>query len=284
MKKLIGTLMALALAAGVSFGAAATAAVDTPKKAGIMAQFGVYTNTRIWAGTMVALNSSGYAVPAADTSGYIVIGRAAKTVDNRTGQTGAGDSGALTIDVERGVFGWTGRGISSDTAVGSICYVSDDNSVTNGAGDHAIIAGVVVDYSDGKVWVDTYNIGRTVGSFTTLTATGATALGATTVNGSGLTVTNNLAVSKNAAITGTLGVTSTSSLGALTTTGTTTLGGTTVSVTNNATVAGTLGVTGTATLPTITGLGKVFKLITLTNLVHNGGAETGNVVFVSYTP
>ena len=80
MKRLFGMLAVLALVAGVSYGAAASAAVDTPRKAGLMAQFGVYTNTRIWAGTIVALNSAGYAVPAADTSGYIVIGRAAKTV------------------------------------------------------------------------------------------------------------------------------------------------------------------------------------------------------------
>ena len=181
MKRLFGLLAVLALAAGVSYGAAASAAVDTPRKAGMIQNFGVYTNTRIWAGTMVALNSSGYAVPAADTSGYIVIGRASKTVDNRDGNASglASSSGSQSIDVERGVFGWTGRGISDDTAVGSICYVSDDNSVTNGAGSNGIIAGTVVDYSDGKVWVDTYNIGRTAGSFTTLAANGATALSST---------------------------------------------------------------------------------------------------------
>ena len=202
MKKLIGTLMVLALAAGVSFGDAATAAVNTPKKSGVLQNFGVYTNTRIWAGTMVALNSSGYAVPAADTSGYIVVGRANKTVDNRDGNASglASSSGAQTIEVERGVFGWTGRGISNDTAVGSICYVSDDNSVTNGTGDNSIIAGVVVDYSDGKVWVDTFNIGRTAGSFTTLAASGAVTLGST------------MAVSGNSTLGGTLGVTGVATL------------------------------------------------------------------------
>jgi hypothetical protein len=206
MKRAIGLvigLMVMAAMAWTVYGAPATAAVDTPKKAGILAQFGVATNTRIWAGTMVCLNSSGYAVPAEDTSGYIVVGRAAKTVDNRTGQTDAGDNGALTIDVERGVFGWTGRGISSDTAVGTICYVSDDNSVTNGAGSNAIIAGTVVDYSDSKVWVDTFNISRTAGSFTTLSASGAATLSST------------LAVTGNTTVGGTLGVTGVATLTAV---------------------------------------------------------------------
>jgi hypothetical protein len=182
MKRAIGLvigLMVLAAMAWTVYGAPATAAVDTPKKAGILAQFGVATNTRIWAGTMVALNSSGYAVPAADASGYTVVGRAAKTVDNRTGQTGAGDNGALTIDVERGVFGWASSTITSDASVGSICFVADDKTVTSSGGSYNIIAGTVVDYSDGKVWVDTFNIGRTAGSFTTLAASGATALSST---------------------------------------------------------------------------------------------------------
>jgi hypothetical protein len=137
-------------------------------------------------------------------------------VDNRDGNASglASSSGAQTIDVERGVFGWTGRGISNDTAIGSICYVSDDNSVTNGAGNNAIIAGVVVDYSDGKAWVDTYNIGRTAGSFTTLAASGASTLASTlavsgnsTLGGTTVAVTNNLTVAGTAAVTGTLGVT-----------------------------------------------------------------------------
>jgi hypothetical protein len=218
MKRAIGLvigLMVLAATAWTVYSAPATAAVDTPKKAGIMAQFGVATNTRIWAGTMVALNSSGYAVPAADASGYTVVGRAAKTVDNRTGQTGAGDNGALTIDVERGVFGWASSTITSDASVGSICFVADDKTVTSSGGSYNIIAGTVVDYSDGKVWVDTFNIGRTAGSFTTLAASGATALSST------------LAVTGNTTVGGTLGVT------------------------GNSTLSGTLGVTGVATLTAV---------------------------------
>ena len=182
MKKLIGLMVmlaVLAIGAQATFAAAATAAVNTPSRSGMKSNYSVYTNTIIYAGTIVCLNSTGYAVPAADTASYIVVGRASKTVDNRDGNaTGFSYSGNLKIDVERGVFGWTGLGISDDTAIGSICYVSNDNAVTNGAGSNAIIAGVVVDYSDGLVWVDTFNIGRTAGSYTTLATSGATTLGA----------------------------------------------------------------------------------------------------------
>jgi hypothetical protein len=54
-----------------------------------------------------------------------------------------------------------------------MAYVFDDHSVTNGAGSNAIIAGIIVDYSGGYVWVDTFNVPRTAGSFTTLAASGA---------------------------------------------------------------------------------------------------------------
>ena len=41
------------------------------------------------------------------------------------------------------------------------------------------IAGVIVDYDSNYVWVDTYRIDRTAGSFTTLSASGAVSLSTT---------------------------------------------------------------------------------------------------------
>ena len=153
---LIGAMIAV-LAAGLSYGAAATAPVNTPSRDGKSVSLGVYTNTVIYAGTIVALNSAGYAVPAADASGYIVIGRATRTVDNRTGQTGAGTSGTLKIVVERGVFGlngWTAMTNITATSIGTLAYVLDDNSVTNGTGTYSIVVGPIVDVSGGFIWVD----------------------------------------------------------------------------------------------------------------------------------
>lgn len=190
MKKLAVMLVA-GLVAQLSFGTAATAPVNTPARSGMKSSYGVYTNTIIYAGSIVCLNSSGYAVAGADASGNVVIGRACKTVDNRVNATGAGDSGALTIEVERGVFGWKQSGTAiSDTTVGSFAYVLDSQTVTNASAGNAIIAGIIVDYSDGYVWVDTFSVPRTAGSFTTLAASGATTLsdtldvtGNTTVGG-----------------------------------------------------------------------------------------------------
>lgn len=187
-----GLIVLVLLALGgaqYSYGTAATAAVNTPSRTGIKSNYGVYTNKIIYAGTIVALNSSGYAIPATDTNAIVVVGRAAKTVDNRDNNTtGKSYSGNQTIDVERGVFGWASSTFTDDTAIGSIAFVTDDKTVDSSS-TYSIIAGVVVDYSDSLVWVDTFHIGRTAGSFTTLSASGASTLTGAANLGSTLYVT-----------------------------------------------------------------------------------------------
>jgi len=181
MKKALMVLVTVgALVGAQAFGAALTEAQSTPERSGDDMVVGVYTNTRIFAGALVCLNSSGYAIPAADGDGNIVIGRAASTVDNRVNATGAGDSGVLTIKVRRGVFGWAAADTVSDANIGDLAYVIDDNHVSaTNAGTYAVIAGPIVDYDGTYVWVDTYHIGRTAGAFTTLSASGAASLSST---------------------------------------------------------------------------------------------------------
>ncbi|NQT91946.1 MAG: hypothetical protein HQ559_04225, partial [Lentisphaerae bacterium] len=220
------TLGLLTFFASLAEATALAAARNTPMRAGDSLYIGVYTNTRLFAGAMVAINSSGYAVPASDSASLNVIGRAQSTVDNRTNAEGAGDSGELSITVRRGTFRWVNGDSFTDANIGDLAFVEDDQTVqTAASASQDIIAGVIIDVDSSGVWVDTYDIG----------AQGASA-------------PSSLAVSGNATVGGTLDVTGASTLGALTTTGTTTLGGTTVAVTNNQTVGGTLGVTGAGTV------------------------------------
>lgn len=169
MKKVTQVLIASVLmAATLAQGAALSAARNTPRRAGDSVVLGVYTGTVIYAGAMVAVNSSGYAVPAADTSGYQVIGAASATVDNSP----YGASGAKSIEVLRGTFRWGNNAGITDADIGSFAYAEDDNSVDDDAPSQSIIAGVIVDVDSDGVWVDTYHVGRTAGSFTTLAASG----------------------------------------------------------------------------------------------------------------
>ena len=61
---------------------AATAAIDTPQRAGELFELDVAAATTIYAGTLVAIDASGNAKPAADAAGLRVIGRAEEDVDN----------------------------------------------------------------------------------------------------------------------------------------------------------------------------------------------------------
>ena len=207
MKRKLMSIFAVALAAGFVYATAATGPVNTPARTGLKSSFGVYANVIIYAGTMVALNSSGYAVPAANASGYQVVGRASKTVDNRVNNptVASGATDAQKIEVERGVFGWAVGNVTI-ASIGAVIYVSDDNTVTTTAGSYATIAGILLDVSGGYAWVDTFNIPRAAGAFTTLSASGATTVG-TTLGVTGiLTASSNLAVAVDETVGGTLGV------------------------------------------------------------------------------
>ena len=92
----------------------------------------------IYEGGMVAVNSSGAAVPAAASAGLKVVGRAENQVT----------SGGI-VKIRRGVFGWdndtTNAVVSTD--VGKPAYVVDDHTVTATAdstqGATNIVAGII---------------------------------------------------------------------------------------------------------------------------------------------
>jgi hypothetical protein len=109
-------------------------------------------STVIYAGALVALNASGYAVPAADAANLRVIGRAEETVDNSTGS-----AGAKSITVKRGVFGFDNDGTNAVgiAHIGKVVYVADDNTVQSATGTNSVKAGVAVLIEDGQVYVDT---------------------------------------------------------------------------------------------------------------------------------
>lgn len=113
---------------------AATGFVDTPESAlmpagGAVAMcFLVAAATTIYAGTMVATDASGYAVPASATSAVKVWGRAEKTVVNQVA-AGYGAAGALSIDVKPGVFALNNGDAITAADVGKPCFAGDDNTV-----------------------------------------------------------------------------------------------------------------------------------------------------------
>ena len=107
-------------------------------------------STKIYAGSLVAINASGYAVPASASTALRCVGRAEKTVDNTSGA-----AGALTIECKPGRFYFTCSG-ASRASRGLMAYAVYDNevSLTDGSGLRPA-AGRIVDY-DGSSSSPTY--------------------------------------------------------------------------------------------------------------------------------
>jgi hypothetical protein len=134
---------------------AATASINTPERSGDYVNVPMAANVTLYSGVMVALDASGNANPASDTSGLVVQGRM-EDPDKTNGAT----AGATYARVKRGIFGFQnasgGNAITAAMVGQALAYVYDDQTVGIAGGtSHSIIAGVVVDLSDGFVWVDT---------------------------------------------------------------------------------------------------------------------------------
>lgn len=121
----------------------------------------VKASAKIYVGALVAIDSSGYAVPAGDTATHKVVGRS-------DGQPGSGTkaaladatglaSGAIKVNAMQGIFKWTNSSGQPIVAanVGGVCYVEDDHTVA-ASSNQSIVAGIVTEIdADGDVWVAT---------------------------------------------------------------------------------------------------------------------------------
>ncbi len=95
----------------------------------------------IYCGALVAVNAEGKAVPASDTAGLTVVGRA--------------EHSAVTdeaILVRRGCFAYDGTGITR-ADLGASVYVADDQTVSKTGGSNSIVAGRVFDVDEDGIWI-----------------------------------------------------------------------------------------------------------------------------------
>lgn len=96
----------------------------TVYREGVEIEYKVAAATRIYAGALVCVNSSGYAVPGADTSAFKFVGVAVEAADNS-----AGSNGAISVRVRRkGVFRFAASGMAI-TDIGASVNISDDQTV-----------------------------------------------------------------------------------------------------------------------------------------------------------
>jgi hypothetical protein len=106
------------------------------------------TGVTIYQGGMVAVNATGFAVPAAPGSTR-VIGVAEET------KTNAGADGAATVRIRRGAFKFANKAgdLVTQALLGASCYVEDDQTVRLTA-TGSIVAGKVLGVESDGVSVE----------------------------------------------------------------------------------------------------------------------------------
>lgn len=131
---------------------AATQDRATPSRDVRDSSYPVGAAKKIYAGTLVAMATTGYAEAATATAANKTLGVANAQVNNS-----AGAAGALKVEVLRGVYRFA-NSASTDlitlAEVGSDCYVVDDSTVakTNNSSARPV-AGRVIDVDSAGVWV-----------------------------------------------------------------------------------------------------------------------------------
>ena len=113
--------------------AALTKNRSTPERIPALRQ--LEAGAEIYAGSLVAVNANGKAVPASDTAGLKTIGRA--ETHAKSGET---------VTVKSGCF-------LAAADIGGVCYVADDQTVSKTGGTNSIPAGLVYDVESKGVWV-----------------------------------------------------------------------------------------------------------------------------------
>ncbi len=125
---------------------------NTPMMDGELLNVPVAASTKIFAGSLVAANATGFATPGAVATTLTYLGRAEEQVDNTTGA-----NGDKTVNIRRGkAFKFKNHADAVTQAeLGKVCYIVDDETVakTNGTNTRSA-AGIVVGIDSDGVWVE----------------------------------------------------------------------------------------------------------------------------------
>ncbi|MDG9808580.1 hypothetical protein N7613_08055 [Pseudomonas juntendi] len=130
---------------------ALTADRNTPLKQTDIVVIGVGAGVRIYAGSLIALTATGFAIPGKTATGLTYVGRAEESVDNT-----AGADGAVSVKVHRNrAFKWANDGTVIQARLLKPAYIVDDATVAaaDGTGTRSA-AGLVVGIDSDGVWVE----------------------------------------------------------------------------------------------------------------------------------
>ena len=123
---------------------------NTHYREGVEVESKVAASTKVYGGSLVCRNTSGYAVPGADTSGFVFEGVAQERVDNSSGANGAKSVVVRKTGIHR--FAASGMAI---TDVGKPAFISDDQTVAKSGVTNWVCCGRIAEFiSATEVGVD----------------------------------------------------------------------------------------------------------------------------------
>jgi len=126
---------------------------NTLRRDGVQYSDPVAASTRIFAGALVCINASGYAVPGSTATTLKARGVAQEYVDNS-----AGAAGDVRVETRRGVFCFANSSSTDEITradIGADAYIVDDQTVAKThATNSRSVAGVIRDVDSDGVWVE----------------------------------------------------------------------------------------------------------------------------------
>lgn len=131
----------------------ATEDIDTTRRTGNVRNLPVLAATKIFAGTIVEMDSTGFVVPATKATGKVYIGVCRTQADNSLGL-----DGAILAEIVRGDFGFNNSAAADEINrddIGLDCFLEDDNTValTNGTATRSILGKIYDIDEDDKIVV-----------------------------------------------------------------------------------------------------------------------------------
>ena len=147
-------ILALLVFALPAYPAALTKDRITEQKLVNFKAYPIAASTKIYAGSLACLNTSGYAGPCADTVGFIVVGIADAQADNSSGA--AGD---LWVKAVAPIVARLNATSITQAMLGRKVYVVDDNTIDEEFQNltNSVLAGVLVEFisaTEGWVLID----------------------------------------------------------------------------------------------------------------------------------
>jgi len=121
---------------------------NTASRVNLLYVFGMAAATKIYAGSIVCVDATGFATPGIVSTALTAVGRAEEQVDNS-----AGADADVTVQVSKGVFLFANAGDITIAHIGALAYINDDQTVSS-VSTSKTTAGTIKQVDSDGVWVE----------------------------------------------------------------------------------------------------------------------------------